>query len=119
MKAYSIDLRQRVVTAVEQGLNKSAAARTFQVDLSTVKRWVRLKTATGSLEPKPRPGLAPRIHPDQYPALAAQMRAQPDAALQTHCQRWTQEHHQTLSVSTLSRTLKRMKWSRKKKFSSQ
>jgi hypothetical protein len=40
MKAYSGDLRKRIVEAVERGMGKSEAARTFGVSLSSVKRYV-------------------------------------------------------------------------------
>src|SRR5215212_5414993 len=40
MKAYSVDLRQKVVEAVEQrGTSKSEAARLFGISLSSVKRY--------------------------------------------------------------------------------
>ena len=38
MKAYSEDLRMKIVDAVELGMPKAQAARTFGVVLSTVKR---------------------------------------------------------------------------------
>ncbi len=38
MKAYSIDLRQRIVAAVERGMSRSDVATTFGVSLSTIKR---------------------------------------------------------------------------------
>ena len=39
MKAYSEDLRQKIVDAVERGMPKAQAARTFGVGISTVKRY--------------------------------------------------------------------------------
>jgi len=43
MKAYSEDLRQQVVQAVEQrGTSKSQAARLFGISLSSVKRYTKL-----------------------------------------------------------------------------
>ena len=55
MKAYSVDLRARIVRAVEQGMSKAEAARRYEVGLSTVKRSVRLG-AGGSLAAKASPG---------------------------------------------------------------
>jgi transposase len=37
MKAYFLDLRERIVQAVAQGRSKAATARTFSVSLATVK----------------------------------------------------------------------------------
>jgi transposase len=39
MKAYSEDLRQKIVDAIERGMLKAQAARTFGVGISTVKRY--------------------------------------------------------------------------------
>ena len=52
-KAYSIDLRERVVEYVENGGTKVEAARIFKVSRDTVQRWVRQKSQTGHLAPKP------------------------------------------------------------------
>ena len=39
MKAYSEDLRRKIVDAIERGMLKAQAARTFGVGISTVKRY--------------------------------------------------------------------------------
>jgi transposase len=39
MKAYSKDLPQKIVDAIERGMPKAEAARTFGVGISTVKRY--------------------------------------------------------------------------------
>lgn len=41
MKAYSPDLRSRIVAAVDAGVSKAEAARRFDVALPSVKRYVR------------------------------------------------------------------------------
>ncbi len=42
MKAYSEDLREKIVDAIERrAMNKCQAARTFDISLSTVKRYMR------------------------------------------------------------------------------
>jgi transposase len=38
MKAYSEDLRRKIVDAIERGMTKAQAARTFGVGISTLKR---------------------------------------------------------------------------------
>jgi putative transposase len=42
-KPYSMDLRARVVAAVESGLSRNAPARRFNVAISTAINWVRRK----------------------------------------------------------------------------
>src|SRR3712207_6282269 len=60
--AYSMDLRSRVLAAVEAGEGVEAAARRFAVGRSTAYRWVRAVREEGRREAKPmRGGPAPRI----------------------------------------------------------
>jgi transposase len=40
MRAYSEDLRRKIVEAVQRGMGQSEAARSFGVSLSSVKRYV-------------------------------------------------------------------------------
>jgi transposase len=57
MKAYSTDLRQRVVAAYDarEGTQERLAAR-FAVSVSWVRKLLRQRRATGSIEPKPHGG---------------------------------------------------------------
>ena len=118
MKAYSIDLRQRIVAAVQAGDAKAAVARRFCVERSTVRRYLRQWERTGSLAARPTPGDIPAIAPAQYPALLAQLRAMPDATLEAHCERWEREQGVRVSISTMSRAQRRAGWTRKKSHSS-
>jgi putative transposase len=60
-KPYSMDLRERVVGAVETGgLSRHAAARRFGVGVSTVINWVRRQRETGSLAPGQMGGHKPK-----------------------------------------------------------
>jgi hypothetical protein len=52
MKAYSEDLHTRIVAAVEGGMPKTQAARTFGVSLSSVKRYCRLTAQEKPLAPR-------------------------------------------------------------------
>jgi transposase len=49
MKAYSEDLRKKMVGAVERGMPKAQAGRLFDVSLSSVKRYSRTASKKGSL----------------------------------------------------------------------
>ncbi len=55
-RPYSIDLRERVVRAVEGGLSRRRAAGVFEVAISTVVEWVRVWRQSGSLAAKPMGG---------------------------------------------------------------
>jgi transposase len=55
-KAYSLDLRERVVGFVEDGHSRRAAAAHFQVSVSFVVNLVKAVRTRGSFEPKPSGG---------------------------------------------------------------
>lgn len=114
MRAYSTDLRERVVRAVEGGRPQREAARLFGVAASTVKRYLQQQQASGSLAPKPIPGGPRRIGPEQEEALRAQLEAHREATLAEHCAWWEQTHGQRVSLATMSRAIQRMNWTRKK-----
>ncbi len=52
MKAYSLDLRKKIVESVRRGISKSETARRFGVNHSTVKRYLKQLDEEGSLTPK-------------------------------------------------------------------
>ena len=56
MKAYSLDLRRRVVSFVEAGNSRHAAAAHFDVSVSFVVKLVSAFRSTGSYAPKPEGG---------------------------------------------------------------
>ena len=61
MKAYSEDLRRKIVDAIERGMLKAQAARTFRVGISTVKRYATKARRGESLEPGKAPGKRPKM----------------------------------------------------------
>lgn len=54
--ALSVDLRRRVVAAVEAGASRRQAASRFGVGVSSAIRWVAQACETGDVAPKPRGG---------------------------------------------------------------
>jgi putative transposase len=114
MKAYTTDLRQRVVEAVAVGMPRPEVARVFQVSVATIKRYLKQRHERGDLRPGHSPGRTPVIAPAQYPALAAQVAAHPDATLAQHCAIWAAEQGAAVSVWALQRALDRAKITRKK-----
>jgi transposase len=116
MKAYSVDLRERVVAAVERGMPRAAVAEQFRVSLRTIKRWLRRQRTTGNLDTSPRPGppsvkmAALRAH------LEPQLRERNDATLVEHCRLFAERHGIRVSPSTMSRVITRhFGWTFKKR----
>jgi transposase len=54
MKAYSIDLRKKIVQSVRKGVSKSETARRFDVNRSTLQRYIKRLEEEGSLAPTRR-----------------------------------------------------------------
>lgn len=83
MKAYSIDLRQRVVAAYDagEGTQEQLAAR-FAVSYSWVRKILRRRRDTGSIEPKPHGGgHAKAFDAEAGDRLRQAVRDEPDATL--------------------------------------
>ena len=74
MKAYSKDLRLRVLAAVDRGMPRAQVAKTFGVSVSTIKRYLRLRSETGDVQPKPIPGPPARKRALLEQELPAQVR---------------------------------------------
>ena len=55
-RAYSNDLRSRVVAEVATGTSRREAARLYRVSASSAVRWAELHDETGSVNPRPRGG---------------------------------------------------------------
>jgi transposase len=115
MKAYSEDLRQKVVEAVEQrGTSKSETARLFSISLSSVKRYTRLASRGEPLTPRKGGGRPPKADELTRKLLEEDVRARPSATVQERRRFLRTMAGKSLSEPTLRRLLKRMGFSRKK-----
>ena len=114
MRAYSTDLKERLVRAVADGQPMREAARRFNVCVNTVKRSVVQERETGSLERKPIPGCPRRIGPEREAALRARLEAAPAATVLEHCAWWAEQSGQELSEATMWRAIRRLGWTHKK-----
>ena len=117
MKAYSEDLRQKVVEAVEQrGTSKSEAARLFGISLSSVKRYTRLASRGEPLTPRKGGGRPPIADDVTRKLLEEDIRTRPSATIRER-RRFLESFagKRSLSEVTLRRLLKRMGFSRKKR----
>jgi transposase len=57
MKPYSVDLRERVVSAIEKGDSSyRKVAQRFSVSKSCVEKWVKLKRTVGHIVPRQQGG---------------------------------------------------------------
>ena len=114
MNAYSEDLREKIVEALERGMGKSQAARTFSVSLSSVKRYAKLAQEGRSLAPKNRPGSKPKLDERSSKLLQADLEEHPFLTLQERCEYLRAVASVEVSRSTVCRAIKRMDSTRKK-----
>ena len=110
MRAYSVDLREHVVAAVQAGRRRMDVAEVFGISLRTVERYLRQQQQTGELRPKPVPGRRREIPAAQEEQLAAQLRAHPAATLERHCDLWAETTGIRVSATTMYRAIKRLGW---------
>lgn len=115
MRAYSGELRQRIVRAVNDGASQPVVADRYSVSLNSVKRYLKQWRATASLDPRPRTGRPRAIPPAAHTALIAQFDADPDATFATYCDRWEAATGVRISPSTMYRAQQRVGWTRKKR----
>src|SRR5918996_940838 len=86
MTGYSEDLRKKLVRAVERGMSKAQAARTFDVSLSSIKRYVNKANRGEPLAPKKSPGPAPKLDEKTSKLLLQEdLKERPYATLQERC----------------------------------
>jgi transposase len=114
MNPYSEDLRKKIVEAVERGMPKIEAARTFGVGISSVKRYVAAARQGRSLTPKKRPGSKPKLDVSARKLLETNLEEHPEATLPQRREFLRRVCGVSVSDSTVSRMFKRMGWSRKK-----
>ena len=115
MKAYSVDLRERVVASVESGeCNIPAAARRYKVSEPTIERWLARKRSIGTCAPLPYAGGPTRKLASAEAVIRAAVKAQPDATLQELCEHVEKETKIRSNSSMMYRELVRLKLPRKK-----
>jgi transposase len=81
MKAYSIDLRTKIVNSVRRGVSKSETARRFGVNRSTVGRYLKRLDEEGSLIPRKAPGAPPRLDGSAIQLLEEDIKSRPWATI--------------------------------------
>ena len=113
-RAYSADLRERVLAACEEGLSRAAAARRYRVGERTVYRWLHEAHHEGRREVKPHAG-GPRPLLEGSEDVLRQLAAERnDATLAEHAELYEARTGRKLSPSTLCRAFRRLGLTRKK-----
>lgn len=116
MKAYSVDLRQKVLDAHNQqeGSQRQLAKR-FRVSLSFVQNLLKRFKSDGTVEPRAHGGgQSAKLSPEQEAVLATLVEEDNDAILVELCDRLEQRVGVRISRATMGRIVQKLKLTRKK-----
>ena len=114
MKPYSVDLREKIVEAISTGTPKAQVARSFGVGLSTVKRYAGKAERGEGLAPRKSPGKRRKVDGTLQRLLEHDLEKRPTATLPQRRELLARVAGVEVSDSTVSRTLRRMGFGRKK-----
>jgi len=120
MQPYSQDLRERIVNDIQRGeSSQTAAAAKYSVSLSCVQKLMRQVRETGSSAAKPATGGATRklAAPAAIAVIRTEITQQPDIRLSELCERVATQTDIQSDESLMSRELKRLGITLKKRSS--
>lgn len=111
-KPYSNDFREKVMQAIElDGLKKSEASQLFNISRNTINLWFKRRAETGDVKPKPRQASKPPGKISDGEKFRAFVKQHGDKTQTEMAQLWEGE----MSQRTISRALRKIGHSRKKK----
>jgi transposase len=116
MKAYSLDLREKILRAYDQRLGSQRALATlFGVSQSFVEKLLRRRRTSGTIAPRPHAGGRRALCDEAALAVVHRLvHEQPDATLAELCERLWAQQGLRVSVPTMGRLVIVLKLPRKK-----
>ena len=117
MKAYSLDLRQKIVDVYAEGvLSQRQLAERFRVTLSFIEKLLKQQRETGNIAPKVRTEQTPtKLTSEQLVVLEQLVADDNDATLDELRCRLQEKTGVSIGRSTVDRMLKKLNLSVKKK----
>ncbi len=115
MRPYSLDIRERIVAALDQGQTYRQVAQRFPISVPTVGRYRRLEKTNGTLKPKPLPGRKPALTPEEQEPLRHLLATRQDWTILTLQGAWQEQTGKRLSKSCLHQWMHRLGFSCKKR----
>lgn len=116
MKAYSLDLRQKIIdTYQNESISQRQLAKRFGVAKSFVIKLLKQYRETGSLKPLPHGGGAKlKVSPEELNILAELIEEHNDATLEELCQMFQKRTEVSVSRATMGRMSQRLNLTVKK-----
>jgi transposase len=116
MKAYSIEFREKIVKAYEQGdTSVRKVAQRFDVSKAFVQKILKHKQTTGHVQPKKPGGNLKSVLHSFTTKLIEMVEKHPDSTLSEYCEYWLDSYQQSVSPSMMCRELKKQNMTRKKR----
>ncbi|MGA7953045.1 MAG: transposase [Gloeobacterales cyanobacterium] len=116
MKAYSLDLRQKVIDAYnrKEGSQRQLAKR-FSVSLSFIQDLVKRHCEAGTIAPREHAGgVTAKLNAEQVALVAHLVEEDNDAILVELCERLEQQTGVRVSRATMGRITQQLRLTRKK-----
>lgn len=118
MKPYSVDFREKVVKAYQQGdTSVRKIAQRFDVSKAFVQRMLKQHKNEGHLHPGKQGGGMKGELEGCLLQLVEMVEKYPEATLLEYCEYWGEAQGQWLSPSTMCRALQKVQLTRKKRHS--
>jgi len=116
MKAYSIDLRQKIIEVYErEEISQRQLAQRFGVALSFIVKLLKQYRQTKEISPKPfNGGVKLKLTPDNLEVLVDLIEGNNDATLEELCSLLEEKTGITISRATMGRMSQRLKLTVKK-----
>jgi len=108
MKAYSEDLRERVIAAWQEDKTQEWISQTYRISTGSIKRYITRYKATGSVAATVQRRQEPRISAAYEGQLRQLVAREPVAKLDWYCAEWERETGIVVSTKTMSRMLVRL-----------
>lgn len=115
-RALSVDLRQRVVDAVAQGMSRRQAAARFGVSVASAIRWAARQNTTGTVTPNKQGGdrRSDRIE-NEAVFILGEVEKTPDITLGQLQAKLKEEREQRFGIGTIWRFFERRRITLKKR----
>ena len=116
MKAYSIDLREKIINTYERGdTSIRKVAVQFGIAKSYVQKLIRQKRLEGHLEPKKQGGAMKGKLDDYGRELAEMVQSYPDLTLLEYCEYFGEKYNVWVCASVMCCALQKQELTRKKR----
>jgi len=112
-KSYSVDLRLRVLAAIDGGFSKMQVHKTFKISRSTIDDWLVLREQTGHVQVIPKRAGKKGLH--EHEAFEGFVVRHQHSTLEQMRVAWHAQEQQSVSLMSFSRALRALGYTRKKR----